>query len=182
MATNFRSWFPSWGVATSNTSSSGENDLIYPLPSITLSVSPPLVENEEGDDDEATETETDRPPAFPALNSIQRSGGDRGSSSPSLRVVDVDASEDSLRMPPPSFIPSTSRAKDDGIVAIGGNSSFGGLALPPSTTKPLPNVNKKAQVRGKVALAPGHSPLDWARLKSSGTDLRVRRVVSMTIV
>src|SRR5258707_11556877 len=44
-----------------------------------------------------------------------RLGGDRGSSFPSLRVVDVDASEDSLRMPPPSFIPSTSRAKDDGI-------------------------------------------------------------------
>ena len=27
--------------------------------------------------------------------------------------------------------------------------------------------------RQKVVLAPGFSPLDWARLKSSGTDLRV---------
>jgi hypothetical protein len=28
--------------------------------------------------------------------------------------------------------------------------------------------------RQKVILEPGHSPLDWARLKSSGKDLRVR--------
>ncbi|EED78025.1 predicted protein, partial [Postia placenta Mad-698-R] len=28
--------------------------------------------------------------------------------------------------------------------------------------------------RGKVALAPGHGPLDWANLKKSGQDLRVR--------
>jgi len=37
-----------------------------------------------------------------------------------------------------------------------------------ATTKPSP---KK---REKVALAPGHGPLDWANLKASGTDLRVR--------
>ena len=42
------------------------------------------------------------------------------------------------------------------------------LQLPPSTTsKPKPKSRK-------VALAPGHSALDWARLKSSGEDLRVR--------
>ncbi|SAL95276.1 hypothetical protein [Absidia glauca] len=28
--------------------------------------------------------------------------------------------------------------------------------------------------RQKVKLEPGHSPLDWARLKTSGQDLRVR--------
>jgi len=129
-------------------------------PSITFNVSPPPVQNEEDVDDEATEREADRPPAFPSLNSIQRSGGGR--------THGVRALEDSLRMPPPSFIPSTSRTKDGTAAMTGGPS----LALPPSTTKPLPNVNKKDKVRGKVALAPGHSPLDWGRLKSSGTDLR----------
>ena len=34
----------------------------------------------------------------------------------------------------------------------------------------LPPKNRPRQ---KVILEPGHSPLDWARLKSSGTDLRV---------
>lgn len=42
----------------------------------------------------------------------------------------------------------------------------GGLALPPSTTQ-VP-----AKPRKKVALAPGHSSLDWANLTSSGVDLR----------
>lgn len=39
------------------------------------------------------------------------------------------------------------------------------LQTPPTTTKkPNPAVKK----RQKVALAPGCSPLDWARVKSSG--------------
>ena len=41
------------------------------------------------------------------------------------------------------------------------------LAVPPSTTK------APFKKREKVALAPGHSPLDWAALKTSGKDLRV---------
>lgn len=44
------------------------------------------------------------------------------------------------------------------------------LMPPPTTTKAPVKPSKK---RDKVALAPGHSPLDWARLKSSGEDLRV---------
>lgn len=45
------------------------------------------------------------------------------------------------------------------------------LALPLSTTKAPPKPSKK---RAKVALAPGHGALDWANLKNSGQDLRVR--------
>jgi len=61
----------------------------------------------------------------------------------------IQRSRVDILMPPPSF-PGVS----------------GGLKLPPSTTsKPKPRSRK-------VALAPGHSPLDWASLKSSGTDLR----------
>ena len=44
-----------------------------------------------------------------------------------------------------------------------------GLGLPPSTNA----VPKKP--RRKVALEPGYSQLDWAKLKSSGKDLRVRQ-------
>ncbi|EPT01683.1 hypothetical protein FOMPIDRAFT_1023161 [Fomitopsis schrenkii] len=41
--------------------------------------------------------------------------------------------------------------------------------VPPTTTKPPPKPSAK---RGKVMLAPGHGPLDWANLKKSGQDLR----------
>jgi len=63
-----------------------------------------------------------------------------------------------------------------------GNSS---LMPPPSFTRPRlnnatsstlsPSVSTlppQQRPRQKVILAPGHSPLDWARLKSSGQDLR----------
>jgi len=88
---------------------------------------------EESPEDDSSDRDTndpdDNPPAFPALNSIQRSQAA------------------SALMPPPSALP-------------------GGLKPPPTTTsKPKPRSRK-------VALAPGHSPLDWARLKSSGQDLR----------
>ena len=54
----------------------------------------------------------------------------------------------------------------------GGSRAAGGLALPHSTTsKPAP---VKRSGRGKVALEPGFSQLDWARLKASGADLKVR--------
>ncbi|KAI8070055.1 cytochrome b5-like heme/steroid binding domain-containing protein [Gongronella butleri] len=36
----------------------------------------------------------------------------------------------------------------------------------------LPAASTGRRIRNKVALEPGHSPLDWARLKSSGQDLR----------
>ncbi|EIM91528.1 cytochrome b5 [Stereum hirsutum FP-91666 SS1] len=43
--------------------------------------------------------------------------------------------------------------------------------MPPPTTLKPPTLSPKK--REKVALAPGHSSLDWASLKSSGADLRV---------
>jgi len=57
-------------------------------------------------------------------------------------------------MPPPSTIPSR----------VNTNAT---LSLSISTLPP------QKRPRQKVVLAPGFSPLDWARLKSSGTDLRV---------
>ncbi|KIJ39048.1 hypothetical protein M422DRAFT_175681 [Sphaerobolus stellatus SS14] len=43
---------------------------------------------------------------------------------------------------------------------------------PPTTTRPPPAPTRVKNKRNKVMLAPGHSPLDWAALKSSGADLR----------
>jgi len=115
-------------------------------------ISPPASDDDE--DGEETETEhDDSPPAFPSLNSAQRAASSR---LPSVL-------NDSQLMPPPP-VPSLA-IRQPGVPATKGNS----LAVPPTTTKPPPKPSKKA---GKVALAPGHSPLDWAALKSSGTDLR----------
>jgi hypothetical protein len=69
-------------------------------------------------------------------------------------------------MPPPLSIP---QPRIPGPPAPSAASS---LMPPPTTTKP-PTQLSKSKKREKVVLAPGHSPLDWAALKSSGTDLRV---------
>ena len=120
-------------------------------------ISPPA--SDEGDGD-ATETEQDDiPPAFPSLNSAQRVQSSR-----TPRVL-----TDSQLMPPPP-IPSLA-VRQTGVPNTRDNS----LAVPPTTTKPPPKPKKG----GKVALAPGHSPLDWAALKSAGTDLRVSQSEEM---
>lgn len=121
------------------------------IPSLNT-ISPQASDDE--DEGEETEREDDRPPAFPAINSAQRAA------SPSVPKVLTD----SQLMPPPPLPslavrrPGVSNAPSDSLAVL-------------TTTKPPPKPSKKSK---KVALAPGHSPLDWAALKSSGKDLRVR--------
>ncbi|SJX64686.1 uncharacterized protein SRS1_15502 [Sporisorium reilianum f. sp. reilianum] len=117
----------------------------------------------------------DEPPAFPSLNSAQRqsSSTNKAASTTSnptkaaallQSVAPRPPSSNNLMAPPSSLAPPRS----------------GGLAAPPSTsalTAPAgvggASGAKLAggKSRKKVALAPGCSPLDWARLKNS-TDLR----------
>jgi len=112
---------------------------------VTIEVSPPL-ENDNDDEgsDTATEGDNDKPPAFPSPFSAQRI-----KSTPNRLLAD------SQLMPPPP-IPQR---------ALGASSS--NLSVLATTSPP-----KKPPKSRKVALAPGHSPLDWAALKSSGEDLR----------
>jgi hypothetical protein len=119
---------------------------------------PPSEHADDGDDDE--------PPMFPSLDSIQRSGAPVIVESPS--TSNRPPSPDSLRMPPPP-IPASRNSL----------STQSSLALPLTTIRRPPNTNSKAKAREKVALAPGHSPLDWARLKSSGQDLRVSSILTI---
>jgi N-acetylmuramoyl-L-alanine amidase len=91
------------------------------------------------------DADDDSPPAFPAIESAQR----------------ISLAPSTLMPPPP--IPSS---------RIPGPPAPSSLMPPPSTTKP-PTQLSKSKKREKVVLAPGHSPLDWAALKSSGADLRV---------
>jgi hypothetical protein len=82
--------------------------------------------------------------------------------------------------------PSPPREKDDeppsdlNIAILPNSVPLGNMAPPPSTTiRPTFGIQSadapKTKVKGKkgkVALTPGHSALDWARLCSSGEDLR----------
>ncbi|KAK2460306.1 hypothetical protein APHAL10511_007695 [Amanita phalloides] len=149
MTSLFRYWLSAGtsGVIESETNTPSTSD----SSEVTLEVSPP-----DDGDGEGSETETerdDRPPAFPSLSSVQRVQTS-GSTAPRRVLTDAEL------MPPP---PLPNRALGAGLLQATST-----LALPPSTTKP-PTSSKK---REKVALAPGHGPLDWANLKSSGRDLR----------
>ncbi|KAL0574765.1 hypothetical protein V5O48_007192 [Marasmius crinis-equi] len=159
MASFLRSWIPSYPNAKAESKST------------------PQVEVDETADDSGSETEreedhTDEPPAFPSLNSAQRV---KTKTSPSS-----SQKSDAELMPPPSLPPnlnpnlasrtpgmSSSTLGVPSSSSLGVPSSSSSLSVQ-STTKPP----TKPSGRNKVALAPGHSPLDWAALKSSGADLR----------
>lgn len=125
------------------------------VPSI-VKVSPPPSDEDDGDATE-TELDDDSPPAFPSVNSAQRLQSQK---LPSFLT-------DSQRMPPPPLPGLASRTPG---VPARTPANIMSLAVPPTTTQ-MPVKPKKK--RDKVALAPGHSPLDWANLTSSGEDLRV---------
>lgn len=146
MTSYLRSWL--YGSPLSNVEHS-EPD----IPSIERISPPPDEEEDEGEDTE-TERDDDRPPAFPALNSAQRAAP------PSILT-------DSQLMPPPP-LPSLA-VRQPGVPLSKANT----LAVPLRTEKPPVKPSRK---REKVALAPGYGPLDWAALKSSGADLRVRSI------
>ncbi|TFK93656.1 cytochrome b5 [Polyporus arcularius HHB13444] len=111
---------------------------------------------EEDDDAETVHGDDDAPPAFPAVNSAQRAAQ---SSKPDDVPRILTGNQ---LMPPPSL--AARRPGTSGVSSTGSSS----LLAPITTTKPPPQPAKK----GKVALAPGHGPLDWANLKKSGQNLR----------
>ena len=134
------------------------------VPTVEL-ISPPASDDEDGEETE-TERDNDSPPAFPALNSVQR-----------LKTSVPRVLTDSQLMPPPP-VPSLSVRKP-GVSLSSSRSSTSTsstLAVPPSTTK------APVKKREKVALAPGHSPLDWAALKTSGQDLRVSITINLAVI
>ena len=138
------------------------------LPTLSLRQSTPVTQEQEQEEESPTtptnpsfsiqspndDDDDDAPPAFPAIASAQRIS--------------------STLMPPPSIPP---RRRIPGPSAPSSSSSASSsLMPPPSTTRP-PTQLSKSKKRAKVVLTPGHSPLDWAALKSSGADLRVMSFV-----
>ncbi|KAL1591345.1 hypothetical protein SLS60_012089 [Paraconiothyrium brasiliense] len=140
-----------------------------------------LAAHESSDEDEEDNLP---PPSFPALNSAQRASAPSPAISmpppPKVAPMAPPARPASSLMPPPTLKASNLRALP---------TSTQGLRVP--TTGPLPNRGpvpnrgpptsngglmptatvKTPNSRGKVLLSPGHSPLDWANLQRSGTNL-----------
>ena len=136
----------------------------------SIETSPPAVEDD--DDSETVHGDDDVPPAFPAVNSAQRAASGSGTQVGAVPRILTDAQ---LMPPPPAPSLAARRPGVSGATSIGNSlavpsASSSTLLPPPTTTKPPPKPAKRA----KVALAPGHGPLDWANLKKSGQDLRVR--------
>ncbi|KAL1632009.1 hypothetical protein SLS56_004054 [Neofusicoccum ribis] len=142
------------------------------------------------DDDD--EDENLPPPSFPAMNSAQRASGPTPRSPPKLKPLPAQPPASAMMpppppprltpapqrpsgglMPPPRMPASTlrggpasplpNRGPPGGGGGGGGGSSS--LALPISGAVKTPNP------RAKVSLTPGHSPLDWAALVKSGSNL-----------
>ena len=139
-------------------------DTATPLPVSTRMTIPGAFTEEDEDDGSNTAGEDDVPPAFPALNSAQRATPSSSASSGSLGIPTI-LSDDVLMPPPPlpglaSRQPGTPRAKPQTASA--------------SFLSPMATTERPKKPSRKVALAPGYGPLDWASLKSSGQDLRVR--------
>ncbi|KAJ9114703.1 hypothetical protein QFC22_005579 [Naganishia vaughanmartiniae] len=127
---------------------------------------------------EQEEEDIDAPPAFPMLDSAQRSQVPQ--QQPTIAAsTPVPEMEFDVEPPSPSSSSSTLSPprKTRQLNLPSTTSAPTSLQTPPTTTtKPNPLIKK----RQKVALAPGCSPLDWARVKSSG-DPSLRAGVGMPI-
>ncbi|KAH0536947.1 hypothetical protein FGG08_006212 [Glutinoglossum americanum] len=133
--------------------------------------------------DESSSSDDDSPPSFPSKYSAQRASPVTNPSRQAMRPTHTtqhpaQAARNTPMAPPPrpTLTPSNIRARDPpsglglsvpvGAGSLPVKSSGNSLALPPTATQ------KPAKPRKKVLLTPGHSPLDWARLQTSGVDLR----------
>ena len=132
-----------------------------PPPVSTQKTVPGSFVKEDDDDGSSTAGEDDIPPAFPALNSAQRAAP--ASTPIASQDIPTILSDDAL-MPPPPLPDQASRQLGVPRQTVASSS----LLAPMATTE------RPKKPSRKVALAPGYGTLDWASLKSSGRDLRVR--------
>jgi hypothetical protein len=130
------------------------------------------------------EDDIDAPPPFPLPDSAQRSKGPAPKTTTS-RLEPTSVPSFNVAPPSPEKGGDDDEPPSDLNIAITpGTIPLGNMAPPPSTTsRPdfgmqkggltapgrVPEATRK---RAKVALGPGYSPLDWARLTQSGRNLR----------
>lgn len=101
------------------------------------------------------------------INPIQERIQSQRDITPTSQTISLTNSSKSGSMPSTSVIkpPTNSKVSSTLAPSIGSNPFSG-------TLFPVPNSSQRAGARSKVKLEPGHSPLDWAHLNSSGKNLR----------
>jgi cytochrome b involved in lipid metabolism len=136
--------------------------------------------------DSSDEEDDMPPPQFPALNSAQRASGTRKPPVPSFVMPSAKPSLSAPMMaPPPRPTPSGGLQPPRLGPVPSSMSSTSGLRVPASG--PLPNRGQsnpssslsvqlttsvtQPNPRKKIALSPGHSPLDWANLQKTHPNL-----------
>ncbi|KAK7525298.1 heme/steroid binding protein-like protein [Phyllosticta citriasiana] len=125
-----------------------------------------------GSDSEETDNEDKMPPPqFPAVNSAQRASGS-GMKPPALKPPTLKPlpkqTASQLMPPPPRLAQPSLRVPSSGPVP-----NRGRPAAPSSNSLGIPSTApvKTPNPRQKVQLTPGHSPLDWAALVKSNSNL-----------
>lgn len=151
------------------------NSHLPSVPSFTLNTG----EDEDSEDD----TDSMPSPSFPAMNSAQRASAPSTFRKPPTFKPLNGASTASQMMPPPK-LPQALRTPPSAAANLRAPQgplpnrrppTVGGLGVPQSSQVKTPNP------RQKVVLKPGHSPLDWATLQKSHTNLSgVDRLVRVT--
>ncbi|KAG0366056.1 hypothetical protein BC939DRAFT_451772 [Gamsiella multidivaricata] len=168
-------------------------DYIYPIEGASVDPAP-----SKDTDNSNNATDSSQHQSSAALNpySIKNNNNDRiivqPPGTPALSVPSVSLS--SLQLPTISTQDSDSDSDHDSktkaslpVLTVSANSTpamtLSTAEAPDEATPSFPALNgpqrlaacstdPKSKRRIKFALAPGHSPLDWARLTNSGTDLR----------
>ncbi|KAA1129610.1 hypothetical protein PGTUg99_031765 [Puccinia graminis f. sp. tritici] len=118
------------------------------------------------------EDSADLPPLFPAQNSIQRLSSTHPKPSSSSSATTTTSNHPILRIDSPDDEDENDEDENDGMPDLD-ELEIDALSLPHSTRKRPPKPRKKVQ------LMPGFSQLDWAKLKSSGANLRGEEVTSL---
>jgi hypothetical protein len=139
------------------------------VPDVTIQITAPDPDDDDGELTEREEHDDDKVPVFPALNSPQRAASSRVPTIISTSPPKQGGAGAAGLMPPPPN-PALA-ARKPGVTPGASAPRTGALKLPPAT-KVAP-LGKKKRGQNFVALAPGFGLLDWAGFKARGEDLRV---------
>lgn len=124
---------------------------------------------------------------FPLINSYQRVKSATMKPPPAPQLREESTAVDLTVTPPTSSAtrgPGASSTTNRESInptssSLSVPASSSAQARTPIATKKTPTemiqaASTRSKARQKVALAPGHSPMDWIRLRNSGKNLRVR--------
>ncbi|KAJ3280618.1 hypothetical protein HK104_000536 [Borealophlyctis nickersoniae] len=157
--------------ATSIHSADTSPSLLPPVPKLALNVED---DDEDNDSDDGASTPRPSTPIKTAVSSSSSSSATSATTTPSSSSLHPSSAHAFRAPQPPRPVTPELPADEASLNAFpmlnGPQRAGGGTGSGPNP------------IRKKVPLQPGHSPLDWAKLKNSNTDLRgVRQLTRYTL-